>query len=1419
MQTSAPTNKDQYIVRPEARRREPLPTDPIEIRAPRRMPPPPSRPALSGLLLKVGGPMLTVGILFGFFALRGGEGGFNPASSLIFILPTVLTGVIAFLVQWQQGRKAQAAYVAEEAQREQDYRAYLADKEEQLQRVAQQQGRVLWEQNPPVNEMVKRVERQHHLLWERLPYDDDFLALRMGTAVTPLAAPIKTPPLEEDDPLRQQINQLVQQYTQVTDAPCTTNLKTIGTIGLRGRQRDTTLQVAYTLLAHLVTHHSPDAVQLYLISHHADAPRRWEWLRWLPHAGVLHNPDSETARISYMPETDDDVLLPLSKILERRLNVQYRSGYQYGEPEPHIVLIFDNVADWRRHQVVGMLLGHKPGWDENQLRASALFIGAVPPQVNAQIDMGETSLEYRERWMADANQVIVSCKAELTTGEQMAHLARRLAPLRLEGGYKSTPGSLPGSVRLVELLGATTPLEVDLDTLYSPTYDSQRVMAFPIGINVDSRLQAVILREGPQGGNGHHALLAGATGKGKSVTLLSIVLSLAATNSPSHLNFVLADFKGGASELARLRQLPHVVGFVTDLDEAYVERFRQSLEGEIERRKRIFESTPQLLGRQIQNIYEYNKASPENLLPHLVVVIDEFARASQINPEFKMTVEKNIARQGRALGIHLILSSQTAVDFMSVRPNIDVRMSMQLQTAEESRAIFNRDDAAKKLTRAGQAYIQVGDNQIFEMFQVARADTPFQMQGADLNLVDDFTIRLLRPDGRMEAVYQHKAATSNNGRQTSSYETTQMSEAEVLVEHIRLYCEGKYKPARPICLDPLPEAEKMPMGHMLLEEPVFCLWQPETGWEAARQLPARRLIVPLGMLDLPAQQEQRPYLLDLTQRDGHFVIVGPPGSGKALCLRSVVMGLAATHSPEDLLFYFVGRGPTLTIFEELPHCQALVQSNETERLTRLFNFLAQEEAQRSQRLRDHRADNMTVLRGKLPEATLPTLVVVFDDFAGFMADHYQRAEVIDRLIAKGQQTDIHLIFTAATFRGSHSRTLQSSLNRLVLGVKHGGDTIELLGKRSKPLPELPGRGYIAQDGELLECQIAAPARVPGIPFKDTAPTDEIQAWVAAMKQSWSWADGDRPLPAIAELPTYLELQTLWKRYPIAPGAMGEAYTAALGLDYDALEPVRFYFSTLPAFNLVLGPMQSGKTDFLLNLCLSTAVSLAPTQIEIVVISLKSSTPLRLLRSLPHVQFAGNYTGAKKLLADVQAALQRRASEQKAFDDITLDGRADITRIAPKRTLILIDDVQQFSHYDDLNTLLDRCLETGKELEIRLFLADTSMNIGQARLNSQLKYIRSATTFGNGLTFSLEADDLTLLKLTGKLSNPQLTYHRPLMGRGRALLSLDGRARIVQFGRVGPPQQPPAQYEHNLRQLVQTIAEPYGVKEAGVDEQT
>ncbi|MCZ7668725.1 MAG: hypothetical protein M5U34_16775 [Chloroflexi bacterium] len=141
-----------------------------------------------------------------------------------------------------------------------------------------------------------------------------------------------------------------------------------------------------------------------------------------------------------------------------------------------------------------------------------------------------------------------------------------------------------------------------------------------------------------------------------------------------------------------------------------------------------------------------------------------------------------------------------------MRQNIEVRMSMQVQTTEDSRIIFNRDDAARKLTRAGQAFLQVGDNLIFEMFQVARADTPFTPEGAaNLELLDEFSLNRILPDGRRQLLYRHHAPKPEAQKAANK---VALSEAEVLVEHIRLYSEAHYGPPRIICLPRLPEAEE-----------------------------------------------------------------------------------------------------------------------------------------------------------------------------------------------------------------------------------------------------------------------------------------------------------------------------------------------------------------------------------------------------------------------------------------------------------------------------------------------------------------------------------------------------------------------------------------------------------------------------------
>ncbi|MGC8781949.1 MAG: FtsK/SpoIIIE domain-containing protein, partial [Anaerolineae bacterium] len=212
-----------------------------------------------------------------------------------------------------------------------------------------------------------------------------------------------------------------------------------------------------------------------------------------------------------------------------------------------------------------------------------------------------------------------------------------------------------------------------------------------------------------------HGLIAGGTGSGKSELLMTVVVGLALNYDPSVLNFVLVDFKGGGT-FAPFEKLPHCVDIATNLNRAGVQRMFTAIRAEIERRQKLTTETG------TKDIIEYRRRGyhlTHAPLPHLFIIIDEYAEMIAENPDFKAELD-SITRVGRSAGINLLLASQRPTGITDqMRANIKYRICLRVEEPETSREMLRRSDAAFLPGGIpGRGYLQVGSETI-ELFQTA----------------------------------------------------------------------------------------------------------------------------------------------------------------------------------------------------------------------------------------------------------------------------------------------------------------------------------------------------------------------------------------------------------------------------------------------------------------------------------------------------------------------------------------------------------------------------------------------------------------------------------------------------------------------------------------------------------------------------
>ncbi|GAB0312810.1 DNA translocase FtsK [Staphylococcus pseudintermedius] len=243
-----------------------------------------------------------------------------------------------------------------------------------------------------------------------------------------------------------------------------------------------------------------------------------------------------------------------------------------------------------------------------------------------------------------------------------------------------------------------------------------------------------------------HALIAGATGSGKSVSINSILISLLYRNHPEELRLLLIDPK--MVELVPYNGLPHLVAPVITDVKAATQSLKWAVD-EMERRFKLFAH------HHVRNISAFNnKVNYDQRIPKIVIVIDELADLMMMAPQ---DVEQSIARlaqKARACGIHMLVATQRpSVNVITglIKANIPTRIAFMVSSSVDSRTILDSGGAERLLGYGDMLYLGSGMNK------------PIRVQGTFVSDEEiDQVVEFIRAQREPEYLFQEKELLEKN---------------------------------------------------------------------------------------------------------------------------------------------------------------------------------------------------------------------------------------------------------------------------------------------------------------------------------------------------------------------------------------------------------------------------------------------------------------------------------------------------------------------------------------------------------------------------------------------------------------------------------------------------------------------------------
>ncbi|BCJ35639.1 type VII secretion protein EccC [Actinocatenispora thailandica] len=1086
--------------------------------------------------------------------------GMSMRSPLMYVIGGGMAFGMLFMGLMQIGRSASDRKRKMHGERR-DFLRYISQIRQQAREAANQQRQaVLWN-NPQPDRLWSLAMSDR--LWERRPSQDDFGRVRIGLGRQDAMLrflPPETKPIDHLEPLSTiSLRRFSEAYKTVSHVPTSVGLRSFTSIEFEG-EAEPAVGLVRAMLAGLVTFHAPDELRVAVL---ADVAQRdaFDWVKWLPHNA--HPTAFDAAGPVRLFASSHDELLDLlgPEVTERG---EHDRSARPTTSEPFVVVVARSPLPAEsplltvgiRNVVLLDLTGQMPGG---------------PKVLRLTVDADQVRYP--------AGEGVGSAQIDTLGVGECETLARIISPKRTSGVLDVVDEPLDANFDLTTLLGIRDAATFDVDALWHQRGPQRNRLAVPIGVTDGGEVIELDLKESAQGGMGPHGLLIGATGSGKSELLRTLVCALTATHSSEILNLVLVDFKGGATFLG-MDHLPHTSAVITNLADELplVDRMQDALNGELTRRQELLRASG------YASLYDYEKARAAGTqlvpFPVLLIIVDEFSELLSSKPEF-MDLFVSIGRLGRSLGVHLLLASQRLDEgrINRVEGHLSYRLALRTFSSMESRSVIGVGSAYELPPEPGNGYLKIDTTNLVR-FKSAYVSGPYTGTGRNAEEVEHTAARLSpfvtsQVDVRHDPARERAVEVAEAPAEPDPDSATGPTLVDVLLERLR----DSGPPARQVWLPPLSEA---PSLDALLPSVVP---DPSRGMTVGDPLAQGRLRVPVGMVDRPADQLRELLTLNFDGAEGHVGIVGAPQSGKSSLLRTIILALALTNTPDEVQFYgldFGGGG--LSSIGGLPHVGSIATRLERDRVVRTIEEVMQVLERREQIFAAHGLDSMSAYlaaraRGEIEDPHGHVFLVV-DGWYTMKQDFEDLDGKFQELVSRGLSFGVHVMVSAT--RWSEMRTwLRDMLGtRLELRLADPMES-EVTSRQAATVPNQPGRGLTAAGLHFL----TALPRMDG----SSSNEDLSEATKSTVEEIGTFWPG-RPAPGVRMLPTQLPVEQLPEPTP--------EFKVCIGLDERRLAPVWHDFSTTPHL-LVFGDSETGKSNILRLVLRAIQRRYTPAQAKVV----------------------------------------------------------------------------------------------------------------------------------------------------------------------------------------------------------------------------